>query len=209
MFWLLLGVMQQSQTDADFRLFFDTLAEAKERHPIRILAYCIMSNHWHLVLYPAEDGQLVPFMQWLTMTHTHRWHAAHETIGTGHLYQGRYKSFPVQQDEHFLQLVRYVVRNPLRAKLVRRAEKWPWSSLYTRVSGTKSEKKVLDAWPMAIPKNYRDWVNAPQTVAELDVIRTSVSRGRPLGHEVWMDSMAERLQLQSSFRKRGRPKKRS
>src|SRR3989304_5491880 len=118
--------------DADYAAFLRIGAEAVRRVRVHVLAYCIMPNHWHLIVRPREDGDLSRFTGWLTLTHTQRWHAHRHTTGTGHLYQGRFKSFPVQTDEHFLMLCRYVERNPLRANLVERAEQWPWSSLWAR-----------------------------------------------------------------------------
>src|SRR5262245_59493013 len=78
----------------DFDAFDRVLHEALQRVPIRLLAYCVMSNHWHLVLWPRTDSELSRFVGWLTLTHTQRWHAHRHTTGTGHLYQGRFKSFP-------------------------------------------------------------------------------------------------------------------
>ena len=106
----------------DYAAFERVLREAVDRVEMRVLAYCLMPNHWHLVLWPRRDGDLSKFMGWLTLTHTQRWHAHHRTVGTGHLYQGRYKSFPVQDDEHFLTVCRYVERNGLRANLAPRAD---------------------------------------------------------------------------------------
>jgi putative transposase len=106
----------------DYEAFVDMMAEASVRSPMRVLAYCLMPNHFHLLLWPREDGDLSTFMCWLTMTHTQRWRAHHGTAGTAHLYQGRYKSFPVQSDEHLMTVCRYVERNALRANLVPRAE---------------------------------------------------------------------------------------
>ncbi len=106
--------------DEDYAAFERVLAQAVARHDMRLLAYCLMPDHFHLVLWPREDGDLSQFMRWLTLTHTQRWHAHHRTAGTGHLYQGRFKSFPVQADEHFLTVCRYVERNPVRADLVGR-----------------------------------------------------------------------------------------
>jgi putative transposase len=83
-----------------------------------------MPNHWHLVTSPKQDGDLVKFMRWLTNTQTRRWHIEKNTIGEGHLYQGRYKSFICQNDNHFITLVKYVKRNALKAKLVDKAESW-------------------------------------------------------------------------------------
>jgi putative transposase len=109
--------------------FLGLVEESLSFVPMRILAYCLMPNHWHLVLYPRADGDLSKFMQRITLTHTQRYHAQARTVGYGHLYQGRYKSLPVEQDNHFLALVRYVERNAQRAALVKKAEDWPWSSL--------------------------------------------------------------------------------
>src|SRR5207244_11561664 len=113
----------------------------------RLLSYCLMPNHWHLMLWPREDDELTAFVRWLTHTHTMRWHAHYHTAGTGHLYQGRFKSFPVQTDEHFLTVCRYVERNALRARLVPRAEDWRWSCLWRRKHGDDKALALLSAWP--------------------------------------------------------------
>ncbi|HEV3342013.1 MAG TPA: transposase, partial [Pirellulales bacterium] len=120
------------QKPSDFEAFEHVLDEAQDRYPTRILAYCLMPNHWHFVLWPRRDGELTHFMRWLTHTHTMRWHAHYHTSGTGHVYQGRFKAFPIETDEYFYTVVRYVERNPLRANLVARAEDWRWSSLWRR-----------------------------------------------------------------------------
>ena len=133
---------------AEYNLFEKVLEEAKERMDMRILAYCVMPNHWHLVLYPRNDGDLSKFVNWLTLTHTQRWHAVHHTIGHGHLYQGRYKSFLCEEDQHFIKLARYVERNSLRAKLVKHAEDWQWGSVWRRANGTAKQRALLDEWPM-------------------------------------------------------------
>src|SRR5260370_32063674 len=109
------------QKDGDYAAFERVLAEAMQKNPIRLLGYCLMPNHWHFVLWPQRDGQLTAFLRWLTHTHTQRWHAHYHSAGTGHLYQGRFKSFPVQEDEHLYTVLRYVERNPVRAGVVRRA----------------------------------------------------------------------------------------
>ena len=110
------------ESDGDFAAFERVLTEAVERTQTRLLSYCLMHNHWHLVVWPQKDGELSRFMGWLTLTHTQRWHANRHTAGSGHLYQGRFKSFPVQDDPHFLTVCRYVERNPLRANLVKSAD---------------------------------------------------------------------------------------
>src|SRR5205085_8782614 len=114
---------------ADFQAFEGVLRETRDRTPIRICAYSLMPNHWHLLLWPKHDGDMAAFMQRLTIKHARRWQEHREYAGLGHVYQARYKSFPVQSDEHFFAVARYVERNALRAHLVRRAEEWRWSSL--------------------------------------------------------------------------------
>lgn len=193
--------------DEDYQLFESILVEAKERFNMRILSYCIMPNHWHLILYPKNDGDVSKFMQWLTLTHTQRSHALQNTIGYGHLYQGRYKSFPVQTNEYLIQLFRYVERNALRAKLVKKAEDWIWSSLYIRERGTKDQKTLLSKWPIDMPKDYVKLVNEPQTNEELETLRYSVNKGKPFGKDSWTNRMIDKFHLRLTLRDRGRPKK--
>jgi REP-associated tyrosine transposase len=118
------GRLQLFEKPADYLAFEKILSEAHERTGVRIVAYCLMPNHWHLLLWPPEDGELSEVMRWITVTHTQRWHAHRHSAGTGPVYQGRYKSFPVQTDEHFVTVARYVECNALRANLVPRAEEW-------------------------------------------------------------------------------------
>jgi len=192
--------------DQDYLLFEKVLANAQEKFDMRILSYCIMPNHWHLILYPKQDGDLQKFMGWLSMTHTQRWHSQHKTIGSGHLYQGRYKSFPVQTNDYLLQLFRYVERNALRAKLVEKAEDWKWSSLYLREKGN-NDQNFLTEWPIDIPDNYINWVNEPQTIKELELLRCSVNKGKPFGAEEWADGMIKKFNLKSTLNNPGRPRK--
>jgi putative transposase len=95
--------------------------EAWELAPIPILAMAVMPNHGHFVVQPTTDDQVGQFFRRLTVMHTMRYHAHDQTGGTGHLYQGRFKSFPIQDDEHLLTAMRYVERNPVRANFVERA----------------------------------------------------------------------------------------
>ena len=130
--------------------------------PVRLLSYCLMPNHWHLVLWPRDDGDLGRFMQRLTVTHTRRWQEHYHEVGYGHLYQGRFKSFPVQHqrgDLHFLRVCRYVEANARRAKLVERAEAWRWGSLWRRQSGSRQERAMLSEWPINRPRGWVERVN--------------------------------------------------
>jgi putative transposase len=193
--------------DTDYEAFLRVLAEAIPRVEMRLLAYCVMPDHWHLLLWPKADGDMARCVGWLTLTHTQRSHAHRNTAGSGHLYQGRYKSFPVQEDDHFLTVCRYIERNPVRAGLVSRAEAWLWSSLWQRKCGSGSERPQLSAWPVPAPANWLRLVTEPQTEAEEEVLRRCVRRGQPFGSPLWQEQIAARLGLETTFRPRGRPSK--
>ena len=191
---------------ADYMAFEKILNEAHERTGIRIAAYCLMPNHWHLLLWPRDDGELSEVMRWITMTHTQRWHAHRQSFGSGPVYQGRFRSFPVQTDEHFLTVARYVERNAVRAKLVKRAEQWQWSSLWRWAQGDPKLLAFLSDWPVKRPRQWVGWVNRPETASELEDLRCSAQRGRPFGSQGWVVRIAKRLSLESTLRPRGRPK---
>ncbi len=197
------GRMRIFGKQRDFEAFEEVLADARACLPMRVLAWCVLPNHWHFVLWPRKDGDLSEFMRWLTVTHTQRWHASHHTAGTGPLYQGRFKSFPIQEDDHLLAVLRYVERNPLRANLVKDAEAWRWCSLWHRVQGNTA--RLLDAGPVTLPRGWRQHVQSPQTDAELEALRRSVVRGAPFGETSWQERTATRLGLESTLRPRGRP----
>jgi putative transposase len=191
--------------DADYDAFENVLIEAVTRTQTRLLAYCVMRNHWHLVVWPRENGELSQFVGWLTLTHTQRWHAFRQSTGSGHVYQGRFKSFPIQDDDHLFTVARYAERNAQRANLVRRAEQWRWGSLYRWLRGSAEDRRLLAAWPMPRPPNWLEHVNAPQTEAELAALRRCVNRGSPFGTELWCNRTVRSLGLESTIRPRGRP----
>jgi putative transposase len=193
--------------DGDYEAFETVLVDAVARYETRLLAYCVMPNHWHLVVWPREDGELSRFIGWLTLTHTQRWHAHRRSAGSGHVYQGRFKSFPIQQDEHFYTVARYVERNAQRANLVRRAEQWRWSSLHRWLRGNAEDQALLASWPLPRKASWVEHVNEPLTEAELAAVRQSVDRGRPFGESTWKDRAVRRLNLESTLRPQGRPRK--
>jgi len=188
--------------EQDYAAFVELFEPACERLPMRVLGYCLMPNHFHLILWPHRDGDLGRWMQWLMTSHVRRYHRHYG--GSGHVWQGRFKAFPIQEDEHYLTVLRYVERNPLRAKLVRKADTWRWSSLRLRANGAES---FLAAGPVAIPGNWNELVHEPQTEAELAALRSSVQRGTPFGGPRWTQRAARELGLESTLRPRGRPRK--
>lgn len=194
--------------DQDFLAFERIIADTLEKRPMRILSYCLMPNHWHFVLWPENDGDLGRFMQRLTVTHVTRWQKNYNMVGYGHVYQSRFKSFPVETDEYFYQVNRYVERNALRANLANRAEQWPYGSLWIREHGTAEHRELLWRWPLSLPRKWLEYVNEPVSDAELAALRRSVIRGTPYGSTAWVESTARKLGLEATLRKPGRPKKR-
>jgi putative transposase len=192
--------------DSDYQAFEQVLTEAAERVSMRVLSYCIMPNHWHLVLRPRKDGDLTRFMTWLTLTHTQRWHAYRKSIGSGHVYQGRYKSFLTQSDEHFLTLCQFVEGNALRADLVDQAQDWQWSSLWRRTHGNAEAKTLLSDWPVDQPRQWKRQVNQPLSEAELESLHRCINRGRPFGGDRWVKRTVARFGIQTTTRPRGRPR---
>ena len=193
--------------DNEYEHFEFLLAEGKELVGMRILAYCIMSNHWHLVLYPRKDGDMGEFMRWVTTTHVRQRRTQTQSVGQGRLYQGTYKSFPVQNDKHLIDLIRYVEQNPLRAKIVSHAEDWRWSSLWRKQKGTLTQKRLLDELPTELPDNYLESVNTVLNQKVLETLRHSVNKGTPLGSDSWIITMVKKYGLESTLRGPGRPRK--
>ena len=193
--------------DDDYGAFEKVIAETLEKRPMRLLGYCLMPNHWHFVLWPENDGDLGPFMQRLTVTHVTRWQRNFDRVGLGHVYQGRFKSFPVETDACFYRLLRYVERNALRAHLVSEAEEWPWSSLWIRRFGTPEHRAMLARWPLPRPRKWLQYVNEPETEAELEALRRSCTRGAPHGSAKWVQKTAKELGLEATLRRPGRPRR--
>jgi putative transposase len=180
------------ESAADYQAFERVLALAIARSDVALFAYCVMPNHWHLLLSPQSDGALSRFMHWLTTTHARRWQTQRDLDGQGAVYQGRFKAIPVGDDRHFLWVCRYIERNPLRAGLIERAEDWRWSSLDRRRAGQTS---CLSEWPVKCPAKWIELVNTPQTEAEEKAFREAMGRGEPFGEESWAHAVKERMGL--------------
>ncbi len=200
------GRMKLFHKPADYQAFVDLMGEALDRvKGMRLLGWCLMPNHWHLALWPREDEDLSAFMRWLSNTHVRRWRQHWHSVGQGHVYQGRFKSFLVQDDRHYLTLLRYIEANPLRGKLVDAAQAWPWSSLAT--AATSSGRELLSKGPLDRPRSWLAQVNEPMAKDTLESIRASLKRGRPYGDDHWVQRSADQLGLGFTLRPRGRPRK--
>jgi putative transposase len=192
----------------DYDAFLRVLGQAVQRFSVQLLAYCLMPNHFPLVVRPEVDGELSRFMRWVTLTHTQRWHAQRQSAGSGHLYQGRFKSFLIQDDDHFIVACRYVERNALRAGLVARAEEWKWGSLGQHGSRPiNPEAPPLHLWPIPKPRNWIKRVNSSMSPAEEEAIARSIRRSQPFGGPEWQAEVIGRLGLESTTRPIGRPRK--
>jgi putative transposase len=141
----------------DYEEFIGLLVRAREHSPVPLLAFCLMPNHWHLVLWPDRPAALSAYMHWLTSTHVLRVHRRRGTKGMGHIYQERYRAVHVQSAGQFLVLCRYVEANALSAGLVKRAENWPYSSLSR--TATREGLDLLSPWPIARPADWVEHVN--------------------------------------------------
>ncbi|MFN2378388.1 MAG: transposase [Candidatus Binatia bacterium] len=203
------------ETPGEYREFLAILGECAALDTMRILAFCAMPNHWHLLLWPRGEGDLARFVHRVALRHTQRWHARNDSKGRGHLYQGRYKSFPVATDHHLLTVCRYIERNPLRANLVERAEFWPWSSAaeHSRASGSErvniptSGSVPLAPLPVRLPSHWAELLHRPQNQGELDAMRSCVRQGLPCGSTIWRRAAARELGIRLEPGRNGRPPK--
>jgi len=202
--------------------FQKMLAEGLAKYPgVRLCSFCVMPNHWHLVVWPkpGQDRVLSEWMRWVGTTHVRWWHEHRHSAGTGPIYQGRFKSFPIQAEAHFLTVCRYVERNALRAGLPvsgSAAEDWRWGSLrlpLAKVSVLDEVELALRAslvkpadWPLTPGRNWGAKVNKPLGEEELEAVRGAVARGRPLGSAAWVQKTAAKLALEATLRGRGRPR---
>jgi len=183
--------------DGDYTAFLELLGTAKSKFSVKVLGVCLMPNHFHLVVQPATEATLSSFMQWWMTSHVRRYHQHYRSHG--HVWQGRFKSFPIQQDSHLLTVLRYVLRNPVRAGLAEHARDWPWSSLRW--------PHLSDPLPVETPTDWLNWIDQALFDHEVTRLRTCVNRQQPYGTEEWQATVAAMHGLQSTMRKRGRPQK--
>jgi putative transposase len=200
------------EDDADHIAFLEALAAAKERYRFQLFGYCLMTNHFHLLLRPDAGQSISRILQSLTVAHTWRSHKRHQS--SGHVWQGRFKSPLVQDDSHLLVVLRYIEANPLRARIVADPAEYRWSSFPHHGMGQDdpllspfSEWEELGRTEAERRKRWRAKVRGVQDESELSAVRQSLQHGRPFGAADWTNRIAKRLNIELNPRPRGRPRK--
>lgn len=156
--------------------FLAILGKARERCGLRLLAYCLMPNHWHLLVWPRTGTDVPSFCHWVTTVHAIRHRRDTRSIGHGHLYQDRYHSFAIESESRYYQVIRYIEANPVRAGLASLAEDWPWSSLTER---TRRHRRLLDPGPLPLPQGWTATVNESLPADVLEDLRARCRRTKP------------------------------
>jgi putative transposase len=195
------GRQEVFHKEKDYEAVVNLIKEAKGRHAVSLYAYCLMPNHFHMAVKSEKGEELSRWMQWLMTSHVRRYHRHYES--SGHVWQGRYKSFIIQEDNHLMMVLRYSEGNPVRAKMVKSAMEWQWSSHNER-SGRK-EGMMTDTAPIELPDDWTRYVDEPFGGAELERFRGSVNRQAPYGDEAWRIKICKEFGLGSTINRRGRP----
>lgn len=189
--------------DRDYEAFLYLMRKAKQLYPVRIFAYCLMPNHFHMIIMPSLASHLSKWMQWLMTSHVRRYNKHYDAAG--HVWQGRFKSFIIQNSDYLITAMRYVETNPVRANLVKQAKDWPWSS-HSEITG-KQKERLIDKPLIEMPSDWEGYIREFITQKELQDIRKSIERKRPYGDAEWQSQICRHLGLESTLRPRGRPKK--
>jgi len=197
------GKQEVFHKDKDYEAFVDLINEAKVRYPVKVFGYCLMPNHFHMVVMPEHGEDLSRLMQWVMTCHVRRYHKHYGS--SGHVWQGRFKSFMIQEDVHLIMVLRYIDGNPVRAGLVKSAKEWKWSS-HGKVIG-KRERLLADEVPIELPNEWDRYVYKPLTEKELERLRKSVNRQSPYGENKWQMEVCKVYGLESTLKQKGRPKK--
>ncbi len=182
--------------DRDFEAFIRTIAESRSTQPVKLYAFTIMSNHFHALIRPPDLDTMSRFMHRVQRRATIRHHARYDF--SGHLWQGRYKGFPVQDDSHFLTVTRYVLQNPVRAGIAGTPRDYPWNSL--------SHPELVDPWPVERPADFNGWLADSLNEDELRPLRHSTNRQFPFGSTSWTTKTATQLGIRLHARPGRLPK---
>jgi putative transposase len=186
--------------DSDRRVYLELLREDTQRCRVAVLGYCLMSNHVHLVLVPGKAEALA-----IALKRTHGRYAAYwNTLyqSSGHVWQGRYYSCPLDQD-HLWRALRYTELNPVRAGLVAEARSWMWSSAALHCGEVSTDGLIdLDPWRRCWPdRSWSQYLKAEEDESEQTALRRCTFSGRPLGSVEFVKQLEQATGRRLSLRK--------
>ena len=187
----------------DYEKFLKLLIESKEKYAIKIYAYCLMPNHFHLVIYTKYADSLSQGMHWISSSSVRYYNKRYNI--SGHLWQGRYKSFIVQEDSYLLVLLKYVEANPKRARIVKDCIDYKYSSANNRIKN--NENLITDEIPILLPDDWYGYINSDEKITDIESIRNCINRQAPLDDKNWKYMVSKKYNLESTINPRGRPKK--
>lgn len=187
----------------DYEKFLKLLIESKEKYAVKIYAYCLMPNHFHLVIYTKYADSLSQAMHWISSSYVRYYNKRYNI--SGHLWQGRYKSFIVQEDSYLLVLLKYVEANPKRARIVKDCIDYKYSSANNRIKN--NENLITDEVPILLPDDWYTYINSDEKITDIESIRNCINRQAPLGDKNWKYMVSKKYNLESTINPRGRPKK--
>lgn len=184
--------------------YLGLLKKYSDRHGMKVLAYCLMSNHVHILGIPEKADSLGNTLRDTHMRYSQYVNRKYKR--SGHLWQGRFFSCPLD-NVHILAAARYIERNPVRAELVRRAEEWKWSSARAHISDVTDELLSEDTMFLGLVNDWREFINEPDDMEVVEILRKSTRTGRPLGNKGFVTQIENFLSRVLRLKKAGRPPK--
>ena len=178
------GQLTIFQSIADYVRFETCLKEMISNFPLRLFAFCIMPNHYHLLVEGETGPAVIKGLHWLGTTHAVRLRRDTSSIGRGAVYQNRFRAYPIQRNGAFYRVAHYIERNPVDANLCRSPDDWLWSS----AKPEKSQDLNLAEWPISKPKNWMETIRKPLDEIVRDEIRCHETLQHPLGDPDWVAS---------------------
>ena len=187
----------------DYTFFLQSVVRAKDKHPVDIFAYCLMPNHFHFVVRADIATDISKLIHIFMTRFNQRYRRVYNSIG--HIWQGRYKDFMIQNEDHLMVVIRYIERNPVQAGLVVSASNWRWSSHNERITGGKLI--IHDNYIFPLNGKWTEYVNSSISEKEKQKMERSIIHQTPFGDEDWVKKTCEQYGLEHTRRLPGRPRK--
>lgn len=187
--------------------YLSLLKKYSDKWKARILVYCLMTNHVHLLIRPNEETSLCKMMQGVALCYTQYLNRKYKR--TGRLWESRYYSCIVEREKYLLAVARYIEQNPVRAKIVQEVDDYPYSSARSHINGIGDEILSDLLFEESQRKDYSQFIRTSISEEEIEEIRQFTRAGRPLGKEEFVGKMEAKFQRRFFLRPPGRPKKRA